>query len=49
MEKQSIEWQIAQVKAIKQETSTTKTFTLTILNWVQHRAGQHYVRSSDSA
>lgn len=42
MDKQSIEWQIARVKAIKQETPTTRTFTLTIPNWVRHRAGQHY-------
>ena len=40
--KQSIQWQIAEVKAIKQETLTVKTFTLTIPVWVQHRAGQHY-------
>lgn len=40
--KQSIQWQIAQVKAIKQETPTVKTFTLSIPEWVQHRAGQHY-------
>ncbi len=40
--KQSIQWQIAQVKAIRQETPTVKTFTLTIPAWVQHRAGQHY-------
>ena len=40
--KQSIQWQIAQVKAIQQETPTVKTFTLTIPAWVQHRAGQHY-------
>jgi len=40
--KQFIQWQIAQVKAIKQETPTVKTFTLTIPVWVQHRPGQHY-------
>jgi ferredoxin-NADP reductase len=40
--KQSIQWQIAQVKAIRQETPTVKTFTLTIPDWVQHRSGQHY-------
>jgi ferredoxin-NADP reductase len=40
--KQFIQWQIAQVKAIKQETPAVKTFTLAIPAWVQHRAGQHY-------
>ena len=40
--KQSIQWQIAQVKAIKHETPTVKTFTLSVPAWVQHRAGQHY-------
>jgi ferredoxin-NADP reductase len=40
--KQFIQWQIAQVKAIRQETPTVKTFTLAIPAWVQHRAGQHY-------
>ena len=40
--KQFIQWQIARVKAIKQETPTAKTFTFAIPAWVQHRAGQHY-------
>jgi ferredoxin-NADP reductase len=40
--KQSIQWQIAQVKAVHRETPTVKTFTLTIPAWVQHRPGQHY-------
>jgi ferredoxin-NADP reductase len=40
--RQSIQWQIAQVKAVHQETPTVKTFTLTLPNWVQHRAGQHF-------
>jgi ferredoxin-NADP reductase len=40
--KQSIQWQIARVKAIKPETPTVKTFTLTIPEWVPHRPGQHY-------
>ena len=40
--KQSIQWQIAQVKAIHQETPTVKTFTLTVPTWVQHGPGQHY-------
>jgi ferredoxin-NADP reductase len=40
--KQSIQWQLAQVKAVHPETPTVKTFTLTIPAWVQHRSGQHY-------
>jgi ferredoxin-NADP reductase len=40
--KQLIEWQIATVKSIKQETSRVKTFTLALPNWMQHKAGQHY-------
>jgi ferredoxin-NADP reductase len=40
--KQFVQWQIAKVKAIKPETPTVKTFTLTIPAWVQHRPGQHY-------
>ena len=40
--KQFIQWQIAQVKTVKEETPTVKTFTLTIPNWVPHRPGQHY-------
>ncbi len=39
---QMLEWQIATVKAIKQETPNVKTFTLTLPNRLQHRAGQHY-------
>jgi ferredoxin-NADP reductase len=38
----SIEWQIAAVTAIQQETPTTKSFTLKLPNWTPHRAGQHY-------
>src|SRR5436190_21213000 len=40
--KRTLEWQIATVKAIKQETPTVKTFTLALPDWMQHRAGQHY-------
>jgi len=40
--KRTLEWQIATVKDIKQETPNVKTFTLTLPNWLQHRAGQHY-------
>jgi ferredoxin-NADP reductase len=41
MSKQFIQWQIAKVKTIRQETPTVKTFTLTIPAWVRHRPGQH--------
>jgi ferredoxin-NADP reductase len=40
--KQSVDWQIASVAAIRPETPSVKTFTLALPNWVQHRAGQHY-------
>lgn len=40
--KDSVEWQIATVKAINQETPNVKTFTLSLPNWVPHKAGQHY-------
>ncbi len=38
----TIEWQIATVKAIKQETPKAKSFTFTLPNFAPHRAGQHY-------
>jgi ferredoxin-NADP reductase len=40
--KRTLEWQIATVKAIKQETPRVKTFTLALPDWMQHQAGQHY-------
>lgn len=40
--KQTLEWQIASVKDIKQETAHVKSFTLTLPKWMRHRAGQHY-------
>src|SRR5438477_11948484 len=39
--RQPMEWQIAPVKAIKQETAKVKTLTLTLPDWKPHRAGQH--------
>ncbi len=36
-----IAWQIATVKAIKPETPRVKTFTLSLPDWIPHRAGQH--------
>ena len=38
----SLEWQIATVKAIRQETPRVKTFTLALPDWMEHRPGQHY-------
>lgn len=40
--KRTLEWQIATVKAIRQETANVKTLTLALLKWVPHRPGQHY-------
>jgi ferredoxin-NADP reductase len=40
--KQSVEWQIAVLKAVKVETSHVKTFTLTLPHWLRHQPGQHY-------
>lgn len=40
--KRLLEWQIATVKAIRQETSRTKTFTLQLPGWMHHKPGQHY-------
>jgi len=37
-----LEWQIAIVKAIAQETAQVKTITLALPGWTAHRAGQHY-------
>ncbi len=40
--KRTLEWQIATVTNIKQETRRAKTFTLRLPDWVPHHAGQHY-------
>jgi ferredoxin-NADP reductase len=40
--KQTLEWQIASVREIKPETANVKSFTLTLPQWMRHRAGQHY-------
>jgi ferredoxin-NADP reductase len=37
-----LNWQIATVKAIHQETPSTKTFTLLLPDWARHKSGQHY-------
>ena len=39
---EKIQWQIAQVKAIVQETPRVKTFTLRLPQWTAHLPGQHY-------
>lgn len=39
--KRIVEWQVATVKTMHQETPDVKTFTLTLPNWIQHKAGQH--------
>ena len=40
--KRYLDWQIATVKSIRQETPKVKSFTLALPDWVQHKAGQHY-------
>lgn len=40
--KQTLNWQIASVRDIKPETANVKSFTLTLPDWMRHRAGQHY-------
>jgi ferredoxin-NADP reductase len=40
--KRILEWQIATVTAIQQETANVKTLTLALPSWMPHRSGQHY-------
>ncbi len=40
--RQSIDWQIASLKAVKAETPRVKSFTLTLPSWTRHKPGQHY-------
>ena len=40
--KQTLNWQIASIREIKPETAKVKSFTLTLPDWMRHRAGQHY-------
>jgi ferredoxin-NADP reductase len=35
-------WQIATLRAVRQETPTVRTLTLRLPAWQRHRAGQHY-------
>jgi ferredoxin-NADP reductase len=37
----TIEWQLATVTAVRDETPTVRTFTLGLPGWAGHRAGQH--------
>lgn len=38
----SLEWQLATVKRIVQETPKVQTFTLVLPHWMRHSPGQHY-------
>ena len=40
--KRLLEWQIANLKSIREETYRTKTLTLSLPSWIAHRPGQHY-------
>jgi ferredoxin-NADP reductase len=40
--KKTLDWQIASIRDIKPETANVKSFTLTLPDWMRHRAGQHY-------
>ena len=40
--KPTINWQIASVARITPENTKVKSFTLTLPEWMRHRAGQHY-------
>ena len=40
--KQTLNWQIASITNVKPETAKVKSFTLTLPDWMRHRAGQHY-------
>ncbi len=42
LKKRTLAWQIGTVKAIRQETPTVKSFTISLPNFAPHRAGQHY-------
>jgi ferredoxin-NADP reductase len=40
--KRPLEWQIATVKSLRNETPDVKTLTLSLPGWTAHRPGQHY-------
>ena len=37
----AIDWQLATVTAVRDETPTVRSFTLDLPNWARHRPGQH--------
>lgn len=37
-----LEWQIATVIRVRQETQSVKSYTLALPHWLAHKAGQHY-------
>jgi ferredoxin-NADP reductase len=37
----ALEWQLATVAAVRDETPTVRTFTLALPDWAGHRSGQH--------
>src|SRR5438093_8108222 len=40
--KRTLDWQIATVKSLRNETSEVKTLTLSLPDWTAHQPGQHY-------
>src|SRR5262245_53528630 len=40
--KPTLNWQIASIARITPATTNVKSFTLTLPEWMRHRAGQHY-------
>jgi ferredoxin-NADP reductase len=40
--KKTLDWQIASIRDVRPETAKVKSFTLTLPDWMRHRAGQHY-------
>jgi ferredoxin-NADP reductase len=40
--KRLLEWQIAILNSVREETYRTKTLTLSLPSWIAHRPGQHY-------
>jgi ferredoxin-NADP reductase len=37
-----LDWQVATLKTIRQETPTVRTFTFSLPGWTRHTSGQHY-------
>ena len=38
----ALAWQVSTVTGIRTETPQTKSFTLTLPEWMEHQPGQHY-------